>query len=211
MMNRGARRLPIFDGPDDYGTFVRVLHEGTDRFPMRLLCWVVMPNHWHLVLWPQEDDDLSVFMAWITATHSRRWHVDHNSVGTGTIYQGRFKAIPVKDDVHFLTVCRYVERNPMRARLVQRVEDWKWSSAAREPRQPNPRLHEWPVPRPPTWEEDANAGESIADLVRVRTAIDRGVAFGPKAWCDETANHLGWSDGPRPRGRPHTRLTDRKN
>ena len=99
----------------------------------------------------------------------------------------------------------------MRARLVQRVEDWKWSSAAREPRQPNPRLHEWPVPRPPTWEEDANAGESIADLVRVRTAIDRGVAFGPKAWCDETANHLGWSDGPRPRGRPHTRLTDRKN
>ena len=87
-------------------------------------------------------------MAWATATYSRRWHLAHNTVGTGTIYQGRFKAIPVKDDRHFLTVCRYVERNPVRARLVSRVEDWEWSSASSVSRPSGPFLHEWPVPRP---------------------------------------------------------------
>ena len=146
VMNRGARRLTLFDGPADYAAFVEVLQEATARFPMRLLCYAVMPNHWHLVLWPRADGDLSAFMEWTTVTHSRRWHFAHNAVGTGTIYQGRYKAIAVKDDGHFLTVCRYVERNPVRARLVARVEDWEWSSASSLSRRSAPHLHAWPVP-----------------------------------------------------------------
>jgi putative transposase len=210
-MNRGARRLALFDRPDDYTAFVDVLREATDRFPMRLLCWVVMPNHWHLVLWPREDGDLSVFMAWVTSTHSRRWHLTHNAVGTGTIYQGRFKAIPVKDDLHFLTVCRYVERNPVRARLVGRVEDWDWSSASCRAHQSGLRSDQWPVPRPPRWEDDTNAAETMPDLLRLREAIRRGIPFGPASWREQTANHLGWQTGLRPRGRPHRRLEVRKN
>lgn len=201
-MNRAARRLTLFDGPTDYETFVEVLQQAGDRFPMRLLCWVAMPNHWHLVLWPREDEDLSVFMAWTTSTHSRRWHLSHNSVGTGTIYQGRFKAIPVKDDAHFLTVCRYVERNPVRARLVQRAEDWDWSSAARRRGLSQPRLHSWPVQRPTTWEEDMRTADAIADLVRLRSAIGRSVPFGPDSWREQIASDLRWHAGLRPRGRP---------
>jgi REP-associated tyrosine transposase len=211
VMNCGARRLPLFDRPGDYRLFVDALREATDRFPgMRLLCWVVMSNHWHLVLWPREDGDLSAFMAWITSTHSRRWHLVHNTVGSGTIYQGRFKAIPVRDDVHFLTVCRYVERNPVRARLVRRVEDWDWSSASCQWHLSGPRLHPWPVRRPASWEEDANAEENLPDLLQLRDAISRSSPFGSESWREQTTSSLGWQTGLRPRGRPHLRPEDRK-
>ena len=192
VMNRGARRLTLFDGPADYSTFVEVLQEATDRFPMRLLCYAVMPNHWHLLLWPRADGDLPAFMEWTTVTHSRRWHLAHNAVGTGTIYQGRYKAIAVKDDGHFLTACRYVERNPVRARPVARVEDWEWSSASSLARSSAPRLHVWPVPRPTKWEEHVNATELPQDLERLRGAIRRGAPFGPDAWREDTANRIGW-------------------
>ena len=143
-------------------------------------------------------------------THSRRWHLVHNTVGSGTIYQGRFKAIPVKDDVHFLTVCRYVERNPVRARLVRRVEEWDWSSASCQWHLSGPRLRPWPVPRPASWEEDANAEEDLADLLQLRDAIGRNVPFGSESWRDQTISSLGWQTGLRPRGRPHLRPEDRK-
>jgi putative transposase len=211
VMNRGARRLTLFERPADYAVFVAVLREATDRFPMRLLCWVAMPNHFHLVLWPRADDELSTFMAWATATHSRRWHLAHNTVGTGTIYQGRFKAIPVKDDRHFLTVCRYVERNPVRARLVSRVEDWEWSSASRVSRPSGPFLHEWPVPRPAAWEDDVNVAETEPELRRLRDAIRRGTPFGPDSWPKQTAEHLDWRNGLRRPGRPSRALKGSEN
>lgn len=200
-MNRGARRLTLFDGPDDYRVFVEVLEQATRRLSMRLLCWVAMPNHWHLVLWPEDDEDLSMFMAWMTSTHSRRWHLAHKTVGTGTIYQGRFKAIPVRDDRHFLIVCRYVERNPVRAQLVEKAEEWDWGSASKRSAATGPRTHEWPVPRPESW-GDESAAEATAELGPLRKAIRRGIPFGPDSWRDQTATQLGWQMGVRSRGRP---------
>src|SRR5207244_11561664 len=93
----------------------------------RLLSYCLMPNHWHLMLWPREDDELTAFVRWLTHTHTMRWHAHYHTAGTGHLYQGRFKSFPVQTDEHFLTVCRYVERNALRARLVPRAEDWRWS------------------------------------------------------------------------------------
>ena len=87
---------------------------------MRVLAWCVLPNHWHFVLWPRGDGDLSEFMRWLTVTHTQRWHAAHRTAGTGPLYQGRFKSFPIQEDDHFLTVLRYVERNPLRANLVER-------------------------------------------------------------------------------------------
>jgi putative transposase len=123
-------RVPSWQA--DYSAFLCVLSQAQTRVPMRLLSFSVMPNHWHLVLRPESDDDLSRFMQWLTRTHAPRWQVKRRSVGTGAVYQGRFRAIPVQSDEHLLTVCRYVERNPLRAGLVDRVEHWRWSSAWRE-------------------------------------------------------------------------------
>jgi putative transposase len=81
-----------------------------------------------LVLWPKTDGQLSRFMQWLTMTHAARWHAHRHSVGRGHLYQGRFRSFPIQQDHHFLGVCRYVERNALRANLVAKAQDWRWSS-----------------------------------------------------------------------------------
>jgi putative transposase len=98
-----------------------------------------MPNHFHLVLWPRRDGDLSRFMQWLTMTHTQRWHAHRRDAGHGHLYQSRFKSFPIQTDGHFLSVCRYVERNALRARLVGRAEDWAWCSLACRERRPDTR------------------------------------------------------------------------
>ncbi len=127
-LNRANARLPIFGDEDDYAAFERTIGEAVTRYDMRLLAYCVMPNHFHLVVWPRQDGDLSQFMRWLTMTHTQRWDAHRHSAGTGHLYQGRFKSFPVQDDGHFLTVCRYVERNALRAGLVERAERWRWCS-----------------------------------------------------------------------------------
>ena len=136
VLNRRVGRMTLFEKDEDYAAFEQVLSEAHPRSPMRLLAYCLMPNHWHLVLWPRHDGELSRYMQWLTTTHMRRWHAHHGTRGTGALYQGRYKSFPVQEDGHFLVVCRYVERNALRAGLVERAEQWAWSSLWR--RQPPP-------------------------------------------------------------------------
>jgi putative transposase len=201
VMNRGARRLPLFETDDDYRLFLTTLRESQARVPLRLLSYVLMPNHWHLVVWPEHDEELSQFMAWATGTHARRWHRRHGTVGMGTIYQGRYKAIPVKDDFHFLIVCRYVERNPIVAGLVRRSADWPWSSAARR-HGSAPVLSTWPVTAPERWREHVDAVQAPGEFDELRNGIRHVRPFGPSTWQRSVARRLEWPLGLRPRGRP---------
>src|SRR5438309_1941517 len=119
MLNRANGRLPIFHKNGDYDAFERILGEALEHVPgMRLLAYCLMPNHWHLVVWPRRDGELSDFGHWLTLTHTQRWHAHYRDVGTGHLYQGRFKSFPVGQAEHFLGLCRYVERNAVRAGLV---------------------------------------------------------------------------------------------
>ncbi len=120
--------MTLFPKDGDYDAFQRVLAQACTRLPMRVLCWCLMPNHWHLGLWPRADGDVSRFLGWLTLTHTQRWHAHHHNTGSGHLYQGRFKSFPVQEDEHLLTVCRCVERNPLRAGLVKRAKDWCWCS-----------------------------------------------------------------------------------
>ena len=106
-----------------------------------------MPNHWHLALRSDADGELSRFMRWITATHTMRYRAHYDTSGEGHVYQGRFKSFPIQDDAHFLIVCRYVERNAVRARLVKQAEQWQWGSLWRwmQPAEPDPALLSVPV------------------------------------------------------------------
>src|SRR5215211_1170850 len=115
VLNRAVARIKIFRTEKDYLAFERTLEEANSRLPVDVLAYCVMPNHWHLVLRPGRDGELSEFMAWLTMTHAQRWRTSHQTVGYGPLYQGRFKSFPVEADGHLLTVLRYVERNPLRA------------------------------------------------------------------------------------------------
>src|SRR3954451_7836901 len=114
VLNRGNGRRMLFTKEADFRAFIKIISQALERFPVDLLAWCLMGNHWHLVLRPRTDQALSRMMAWMTVTHARRHHMHYPNPGSGHLYQGRFKSFPVQDDEHFLTVARYVHANPRR-------------------------------------------------------------------------------------------------
>ena len=111
VLNRGNGRAEVFHKKEDYIAFLDLMVQAQDRLPMRLLAWCLIPNHFHLVLWPHEDGDLSRWMQWLLTSHVRRYHRHYH--GSGHVWQGRFKAFPIEEDEHLWTVLRYVERNAL--------------------------------------------------------------------------------------------------
>ena len=93
VLNRANARLPIFDDDGDYEAFFKILGQACERIEMRILAWCLMPNHWHLVLWPHHDGDLSRFLGWLTLTHTQRWHAQRQSAGSGHLYQGAIQVV----------------------------------------------------------------------------------------------------------------------
>lgn len=204
VLNRGVGRRTIFDSDDDYRAFLRVVTHSLRLSPMRICCYCLMSNHWHFVLWPEQDGQLSAFMQRLTNTHVQRWQRHKHEVGHGHLYQGRFKSFPVQDDEHFYQVARYVERNALRAGLTERAEAWKWCSLSSW-RSPDPEetfpLH-WPLPKPVQWLEHVNAPQTEGEVEAIRRAIRRGRPLGQATWVREMADRLELQVTLRERGRP---------
>ena len=198
---RGNGKATVFHDDDDYKAFLDLLERAIRRLPMRILAYCLMPNHYHLVLWPLGDGDLGRWMHWLLTSHVQRYRSRYRS--TGRIWQGRFHASPIQQDEHLLTALRYVERNPLRAGLVARVEDWPWSSL-RE------RLgfkhHGWltdpPIEPGPDWVDFVRTPLTRGELEAVRTCARRERPFGDPAWTRGTAERLGLLRTLTPRGRP---------
>ena len=117
MLNRGNSRATIFHKDADYEAFERIMGEGLQRYCAELFVYQLMPNHWHMVLRPTKDGQMGQFLRWVTGTHTMRYQARYHTSGEGHVYQGRYKSLPVQDDDHFHVVCRYVERNALRAGL----------------------------------------------------------------------------------------------
>jgi putative transposase len=83
----------------------KVLRQAPERVPLRLLAWCLLPNHWHLVLWPEQDGPLSSYLHGVTMTHTQRWHAHYHSAGSGPVYQGRFQSLAVQEE-HLQALCR---------------------------------------------------------------------------------------------------------
>jgi putative transposase len=155
VFNRGNRRQVIFADRPDYEDFIELMCRAADRQPVPLLAYCLMPNHFHLVLRPTVPASLSAYMHWLTSTHVRRRHWRHQTAGEGHVYQERYKNVVITSDLHLITVCRYVEANPLAAGLVKRAEQWPYSSLGRRTGD-GPPLTPWPLPKPPDWAEFVN-------------------------------------------------------
>ena len=194
VLNRRVGRMTIFDGESDYAAFVELLDEAYVKIPVRVVAYCLMPNHWHLVVWPGEDGELSRYMQWLTTTHMRRWHAHRGTRGTGPLYQGRYRSFPIQEDLHFLAVCRYVERNALRAKLVKRAEGWPWSSLARrsrvEPCDWLVPIEDWPVAPPKDWAAFVNRAETDAEISAIQQSVARGSPYGEATWQKRTATRL---------------------
>ena len=199
--------LRLFKKDADFAAFEQVLAEAFERVPLRILGYTVMGNHWHFIVWPKpgQHQQVSEFFRWLTVTHSQRWHAHHGTAGMGHVYQGRFKSFPIAADEHLLTVLRYVERNPLRAGLVERAEDGGGEAciaALQERRKSGPCLPS----RRCRWAdigcEHVNAPQTEAELAAIRRSVVRGQPFGGEAWAAKVARQMGLEHTFRPRGRP---------
>jgi putative transposase len=203
VINRGVARLEVFHKDADYRAFLDMMAEGNARLPMRLLGLCLMPNHFHLVLRPRGDGDLSRWMHWLMTSQVSRYRRHYHDTGGGHLWQGRFKAFPIQQDRHLLTVLRYVEANPLRGGLVRRAQDWPWSSLAMRAAGAE-LLSSWPVDRPGDWLARVNRPALAADLEAVRRSVNRGAPYGSPVWASRTAAALGLESTLRPRGRPRS-------
>ncbi len=203
VLNRANGRLRIFRKEDDFLAFEKIMADGAALFAMRLCGYCIMGNHWHLLVWPRQDGDLSSFMRWVTLTQTQRYHSSHGTVGIGHLYQGRYKSFPVQSDLHYLSVLRYVEANPVRAGLVRDAGLWAWSSfAVRQGRESAVVLSDGPVELPSNWARLVHAVLCPPEVSDIANSMGRGVPFGDARWTAATAARLKLQSTLRPRGRP---------
>lgn len=205
VLNRGVARMQVFEKAGDYEAFERVLSDTLREAPMRICAYCVMPNHWHMLLWPEHDGEMARFMQRLTITHVRRWQEHRDYVGLGHVYQGRYKSFPVEEDEHFVAVARYVERNPLRGNLVVRAEQWRWSSLWRRCRgsaEEKTVLAAWPVEVPEDWIERVNRADNEKELEGLRRSVQRGRPYGAPEWQRRIAKRLGLESAYRSAGRP---------
>jgi putative transposase len=183
LLNRGNRRQTIFSQPVDYEVFLTTMADAIELVPIGVLAYALMPNHFHLVVWPSTGVEISAFMRWLMNAHIRRHHRFRELWGTGHLYQGRYKAFPVQTDHHLLTVLRYVEANPLRAKLVPRAEAWGWSSLSRPTSEDGRQLlTPSPIRRPDNWLGIVNEPFTATVYDELRNAAQRQIAFGDPDW-----------------------------
>lgn len=205
IINRANARVQIFDTEKDYQLFESILEKAIEKYDMRILAYCIMPNHWHLVLYPKHDDELKVFMGWLTNTHTRRWHTVKGTTGQGHLYQGRYKSFLVQKDAHLLTLIRYVERNAKRANLVKRAEDWRWSSVWRREKgtlRQKKLLAAWPAKKPQDYLTWLNKAQTEAEETAIRKSIAKGNPYGGGAWAANVTKKFGLEQTLRGVGRP---------
>lgn len=200
VFNRGNHRQTLFHSPADFDAFTGIVRQAERRFGVEILAYIVMPNHWHFVLRPLRDGEMSAYVGWFSMTHASRWKRVYGTVGP--VYQGRFKAFPVADDQYLFTLLLYVERNALRAGLVADAREWPWGSAYASGDSPALRLAPSPIPRPANWGEILNLVGVEADLARVRHCVQTSRPLGNDAWTKAIARQLGWKTGLLPVGRP---------
>jgi len=206
VLNRANKKARVFHSSGDYEQFLAAVHLAQQRVHVPILAACLMPNHFHLVMRPAHAADLGRWMQWAFTTQVRWHHAKYESCGR--LWQGRFKAFLIQQDHHLLTVMRYVERNALRANLVERAEDWRWGSLGwRSARSPPVELSESAVPLPAYWRQLVNEPQTAAEIAEIRTCVNRQRPFGEQAWVQEKAQELGIEHSLIPVGRPRKKKT----
>ena len=203
VLNRGVKRQLLFAKDEQYAAFEELVKETLVRTPLTIFTYELMSNHWHFIVRPEREEDLSDFFQYISGTHAKRFHAERGSSGEGHVYQDRFKSFPVEDDGHFLGLARYVERNAKSAGLVERAEDWQWSGLWRRIHQTDGWLTSaWPIPRQDDWIDRVNQALTGPELAAIGTSIARGRPLGTAVWTERTVGELELQHTMRSPGRP---------
>ncbi len=201
ILNRGNGKRTVFCKSKDYEVFLSLMQEAKERTPISIFAYCLMPNHFHLVVMPERGGDLSRWMQWLMTSHVRHYHGHYGT--SGHIWQGRYKSFIVKQDGHLVSLIRYVEANPIRARLVSSAKEWVWSSHRfRIEGISCPLVDLLPVELPENWAEMVDEPLATCDIEKVRTSVSRQCPYGDPSWQKEICETYGLQMTIRPRGRP---------
>ena len=207
IINRANGRAEIFHEAADYVSFMALMARAQEQVYLPVLAACLMPNHFHLVVQPTGDDDISHWMRWLLTTHVRHHHEKYKT--TGRLWQGRFKSFHIQNDHYLLSVLRYVERNAQRAKLVSRAEAWRWGSLNWRAGKHSPLvLSTPPADLPKDWVEFVNMPQTAAELEAIRTSVNRQRPYGDPQWVDSQAHEAGLEQSLFNIGRPRKSRCD---
>jgi putative transposase len=209
VINRGNNRQNVFRTESDYRAFLKALTDLKERRPFDLYGYCLMSNHFHLLIRPREST-ISRIVQSLLVSHTQRYHKHHRS--GGHVWLGRFKSPVVQDDEHLLTVLRYIEANPLRAKMVRDAGAYAWSSyrfhglgEANElisPLVTYGELSPYPAVRQRKWAEKVHTPLDGRAEAAVRRSVQTGLPYGDRKWVERLAKRTGLELTIRPRGRP---------
>jgi putative transposase len=209
VINRGNNRQPVFQGEGDYLAFLKALADLKERKPFDLYGYCLMGNHIHLLLRPRQGT-ISRIVQSLLVSHTQRYHRFHHS--GGHVWQGRFKSPVIQDDDHLLAVLRYIEANPLRARMVEHAGEYRWSSFGSHgdrradellsPVVPYESLATGAAARRRRWAAYVQQTPDEAELTAIRRSSETGLPYGERCWIDRLCRRLKLDLTIRPRGRP---------
>jgi len=205
VINRANGRQTIFHTEKEYKHFEILMQEAKDLTGMRILAYCIMPNHFHFIIYPRTDTDLAEFMGWLTTTHARQYRTKTNTIGHGHLYQDRYKSFPVETNEYALTLIRYIEQNPYRAKLVEKSEDWQWSSLYRREKgsvKEKCLLDTLPIDLPGNYLSSVNDVFKNDDLNDIRYSVNKGKPYGTRGWIEKMVVKFGLDHTVRGPGRP---------
>lgn len=205
VINRANGRMQIFSNDSDYQLFEQILLEAKELIDMRILSYTIMPNHFHLALYPKNDGDLGIFMHKLSNSHTRKVHALTNTNGSGHLYQGRYKSFLIEKDRHLFNVIKYIERNPVRGRLAKKAEDWKWGSAwhrvygsNEQKRLLDTKFFDLPI----DYQKWVNVEDNLETLDIIRTSLRKGIPYGKEKWVDKMVKEYKLESTLKEPGRP---------
>jgi putative transposase len=209
VINRGNNRQDVFHKPADFAAFLSALADLKERRSFELYGYCLMSNHIHLLIRPR-DTSISRIVQSLLVSHTQRYHKHYRS--GGHVWQGRFKSPVIQDDEHLLTVLRYIEANPLRARMVERAEEYPWSSyplhglgaandlldslVSYDQISPDAKR------RQAAWARRVHQPLADEQLQAIRRSVNSGLPFGDEPWVKRLAGRLKLDLTIRPRGRP---------
>lgn len=202
---RGNRRQKTFFEDGDYARYKALLAEGCKDSGVEVWAYCLMPNHVHLILVPADEDGLR---AALSETHRRYTRMINQRMGwTGFLWQGRFASVAM-DGEHLMRCARYVEQNPVRARLVERARDWRWSSArAHLKGEDDGLVRVGPLlEQVSDWREFLGERLTNDEMAPIRAGERTGRPLGPDPFLKQLERRLGrvlikQKPGPKPRKR----------
>jgi len=210
VINRANARSRIFANDGDFNAVIETLEETLKKIPIEIFSFCIMPNHWHFAVRPKCDGDIGRFFGRFSQTLTQSWHKYHQTVGTGHLFQGRFKSFLVQTDAYFFQLMKYIEANPLRAGLVLKAEEWQWSSLYL--RLNNPQLAEnilapWPVDMPSDYLQTVNQPLLKIYFYQIETSVVRGCPLGKNEWVKEKVDKYSLESTVRDPHRPKRQLT----